>query len=288
MDRRAVAMGILFALMWASAFTSARIIVQAAPPLTALALRFLISGLVGVIWAKAIGQSWHLTRKQWIAVAVFGICQNALYLGMNFVAMQTVEASLASIIASAMPLCVALAGWALFGQKLPMQGLLGLIAGVAGVVLIMGTRLSGGADLTGVIFCLIGLASLSTATLSVQGASSGGNYLMIVGLQMLIGSAALWVPAIALETFSVDLTWQVAVAFLYTTLVPGLAATLVWVMLVNRIGTVRASVFHFLSPFFGVAIAAVVLGEAIGASDLVGVAIIAAGILAVQLARQKG
>jgi len=52
------------------------------------------------------------------------------------------------------------------------------------------------------------------------------------------------------------------VAFIYTTLVPGLLATLIWFLLVGRIGAVRASTFHFLNPFFGVLVAAVLLGEA--------------------------
>ncbi|MEC7668529.1 MAG: EamA/RhaT family transporter, partial [Pseudomonadota bacterium] len=39
--------------------------------------------------------------------------------------------------------------------------------------------------------------------------------------------------------------------------------------------------------FFGVAIAAVLLNENLGLWDVIGVAIIAAGILAVQLARQS-
>ena len=68
---------------------------------------------------------------------------------------------------------------------------------------------------------------------------------------------------------------------------PGLAATLSWVWLVNRIGAVKAATFHFLNPFLGVAIAAVFLGEALGPLDVVGVSIIAGGILAVQLSRQK-
>ena len=54
MDIRAIAMGVAFAVMWSSAFTSARIIVAAAPPLTALSLRFLISGLMGVAIALAL------------------------------------------------------------------------------------------------------------------------------------------------------------------------------------------------------------------------------------------
>ncbi len=286
MDVRAIAMGLLFAALWSSAFTSARIIVTAAPPLTALALRFLLTGIIAIAIARALGQSWRLTAPQWRATILFGICQNALYLGLNFVAMQSIEASLAAIIASTMPLLVAFAGWTLFGQRLPALGVAGLVAGVGGVVVIMGARLSGGVELWGVALCAVAAMSLATATLALRQASSGGNLLMVVGLQMLVGAAALAGPA-ALESHEVTWSWQLFWAFLYTTLGPGLTATFVWFWLVDRIGAVRAATFHFLNPFFGVAIAAVLLGERLGPFDILGVAVIAAGILAVQVARAE-
>lgn len=286
MDIKAIAMGLAFALMWSSAFTSARVIVEYAPPLSALALRFLISGLIGVGIAWALGQSARLTRRQWRGVVIFGVCQNALYLGLNFVAMQTIPASLAAIIASTMPLLVALSGWLVFGNTVRPLGIVGLIAGVVGVVLIMGVRLQGGVDGFGIVLCVIGVVSLTVATLAVVGASSGGNVLMIVGLQMLVGSAMLWIPALTIEVWDVTWNWQLGVAFAYTTIVPGLLATVVWFLLVGRIGAVKASTFHFLNPFLGVATAAIILGETIGVLDVVGVAIIAGGILAVQLSKQ--
>jgi drug/metabolite transporter (DMT)-like permease len=46
-------------------------------------------------------------------------------------------------------------------------------------------------------------------------------------------------------------------------------------------------VFHFLTPFFGVLTAALLLGEKLGSMDINGVVIITAGILAVQMAKQK-
>jgi len=279
-------MGLAFAAMWSSAFTSARIIVEFAPPLTALACRFLVSGLIGIAIAKALGQNMNLTRRQWRGVLIFGLCQNALYLGMNFVAMQTIQASLAAIIASTMPLLVGLAGWLFMGQKLRPLGVAGLTAGFIGVTIIMWGRLTGGVDVFGLALLILGVISLTIATLAVMGASSGGNVLMIVGLQMLVGSAILWGPALAFESFDIAWNWQLIVAFIYTTLVPGLLATWVWFMLVGRIGAVKASTFHFLNPFLGVAIAAVLLGEKLGADDVLGVIIIAGGILAVQMSKQ--
>lgn len=276
-------MGLAFAAMWSSAFTSARIIVASAPPLTTLALRFLISGLIAIAIARLMKQTWNLTRTQWRATIIFGICQNGLYLGLNFVAMQWVEASLAAIIASTMPLLVALAGWLILRDAPKPLAMVGLIAGIAGVALVMGTRMGQGVDLTGVLLCLVGVVALTVATMALRGALSGGNYMMIVGLQMLIGSAFLWPFGLALETIDVVWSSQLIAAFAYTTLVPGLAATFIWVLLVNRIGAVRAATFHFLNPFLGVAFAAILLGEQLRVSDFVGVLVIAAGILAVQL-----
>jgi probable blue pigment (indigoidine) exporter len=287
MDLRAIGLGLSFALMWSSAFTSARIIVADASPLFALSVRYLVSGLIGVGIARALGQSWRLTPQQWRATIGFGILQNALYLGLFFVAMQTIEASLAAIIASTMPLMVALAAWIFMGDRLTPLGIAGLIAGLAGVALIMGTRLTAGVDLTGIAICFIGVLALTIATLTVRGASSGGNLLMVVGLQMLVGCVALTLATALFETPHVTPGWPLALAFVYTCLVPGLTATWVWFLLVGRIGATRAATFHFLNPFFGVAIAAALLGEQLGPRDIAGVAIIAAGILCVQISRQR-
>ncbi len=287
MDLRAIGMGLAFAFMWSSAFTSARMIVADAPPLLALSLRFLISGLLGVGIARALGQSWHLTRAQWRATLIFGLCQNALYLGLNFVAMQSVQASLASIIASTMPLMVALFGWLAFGDRLRPLAVAGLVAGVVGVAIIMGARLEGDAPVHGILLCFVGALALTVATLAVRGASGGGNVLMIVGLQMFVGAAVLAVASTVTETWAVHWTPRLAGAFVYTTLVPGLLATWVWFRLVDRIGAVKAATFHFLNPFFGVAVAAVMLGEHVRTTDMIGVAVIAAGILAVQMSKAR-
>lgn len=285
MDFRAIFMGLAFAFMWSSAFTSARMIVADAPPLTALALRFLVSGLIGIAIAAALGQTARLTRGQWRATIIFGICQNALYLGFNFVAMQWVEASLAAIVASTMPLLVALGGWLIYREQLRPLGYAGLIAGVIGVAIIMGHRISDGVDLTGLLFCGIGALALAFATLTMRGTGGGGNLLMVVGLQMLVGAALLAVAAMALESWDINWTPRLGLAFAYTTLVPGLLATWLWFLLVARIGAVRAAAFHFLNPFFGVLVASLLLGESLTLWDVAGVVVITGGILAVQWSR---
>ncbi|WGI21712.1 DMT family transporter [Amylibacter sp. IMCC11727] len=288
MDIRAIFMGLTFALIWSSAFTSARIIVLQAPPLTISSLRFAVAGIIAITIAYLLGQRIRLDRKNWRAVIVFGICQNALYLGLFFMAMTRIEASLASIIASAMPLIVGLASALFLGERLGTLGWIGLIAGFAGVALIMGARLSDGIDVIGIVLCIVGVTALAVAALTVRATSSKGNVLMVVGIQMLVGSIALLIPALLFETPSFTWTGSLFAAFSYTVLMPGIVATIIWFLLVERIGATRASTFHFLNPFFGVAIAAVILGEQLTRTDIIGVVIVMAGIFAVQISRQKG
>ncbi|MDQ7079649.1 MAG: DMT family transporter [Paracoccaceae bacterium] len=286
MDFRSMFMGLAYVLMWSSAFSSARIIVQDAPPLMALSVRFLVSGLAAILIAMWSGQSARMTAAQWRNTIIYGVCQNGLYLGLFFVAMQWIGAGLAAIIASAMPLVVAALSRIFLNERVGPLGVAGLLAGFAGVALIMGSRVSGGADPLGLLLCAIGVLALAVATLAVRGATSGGNIMMIVGLQMLVASAVLAPVALMLEEPLINWSPRLGLAFAYTTIVPGLLATWVWFRLIGRIGSTRAAAYHFLNPFFGVAIAAALLGEPIGLRDLLGVAIITAGIWAVQVSRR--
>jgi probable blue pigment (indigoidine) exporter len=72
------------------------------------------------------------------------------------------------------------------------MGVLGLVAGFAGVAIIMADRFNGGADAVGIVMCVLGVVALTVATLTVKSASSdGGNLLMVVGLQLMVGAIAL-------------------------------------------------------------------------------------------------
>ena len=287
MSVRAILLGLIFVIIWSSAFTSARIIVSYSSPIAALAIRFFISGLIGIFIALILGQSLKLTRSQWRATIVFGLCQNALYLGLNFFAMQTIEASLASIIASTMPLMVALAGWLFISERLGNSGIVGLILGFSGVLIIMWARLTQGVDVSGLLLCIIGAIALTVATLTLKDASSGGNIMMIVGLQMLVGSSVLAVFCILFEDVYFSLNSSFILAFAYTTVFPGLVATVVWFKLVNEIGAVKAATYHFLNPFFGVLIAWLFLSESISHMDGLGVIIITIGIYLVQTSKRQ-
>ncbi len=284
-DVRVLAMGLAFAAFWGSAFSSARIIVQDAPPLTTLSVRFFISGLIALAIAWRSGQLHPVPRFRWRAIAIFGICQNGLYLGLVFVAVQVVEASIAAIIASTMPLIVALASIVLFNQRLEWKGIVGVLVGFLGVSLVLASRVTGQATPWGILLCIVSVLSLSVATMTIRSLDVGKNMFQVIGLQMLVGSAVLFPFGVALEPLHVTWSVPLILAFTYTTLVPGLLATWIWFALVERAGATRAATFHFLHPFFGVVTAAVLLGESLSLLDVAGVVTIMIGILAVVTSR---
>ena len=271
--------------MWSSAFTSAKIIVSSAPPLSALSLRFLVSGLLAIGIGWLLGQSLKLTSSQWKATVIFGICQNSIYLGLNFIAVQRIEASVAAIIASTMPLIVAFLGWIIFRDRLKPLAIFGLVLGFIGVLIIMNTRIQNINDLGAISLCVLGAISLAIATLSVKNATSGGNLWIIVGYQMIIGSIALLPFALLLEEINIAWSFKLIIAFFYTTLIPGLLATWVWFVLVSKVGAVKGATYHFLNPFFGVLIAYIILKESIGLSDYIGVIVVSVGIIIVQISK---
>jgi drug/metabolite transporter (DMT)-like permease len=281
-------LGTGFSIMWSSAFSAARIAVQDAPPLSLLTFRFFASGLIALALGRLLGQRLPRGRRAWGSLVVLGLCQNALYLTLVFIAVQTIPAALAAVIVSTLPLLVAAVSPVITGERPGPLAVVGLLLGFAGVVYILHGRIGGGADVTGIVLCLAAVLALMVATMVVNHGGFGGGLMMVVGVQMLVGSAALLPFALVFESLAtVNPTAELALAFAYIVLVPGLLATAVWFSLIGWIGPTRASVFHFLNPGFGILIAWLLLGEPLAEGMLLGATAVAAGILLVQLARLR-
>lgn len=288
-----VAIGLSFAVIWSSAFTSAKIALEYAPPLLMLSGRFLIAGLIAISIAAALGDRLPRQRDQWLRIIVLGVCQNGLYLGLMFVAMTSIAGGLAAIIGSALPLVVAALAPAFLHERIGPVKAFGLFLGFAGVIWVMQNHLgdaapSGLSQAAGIGLAAIGTIALGVGTVLVKQGNFGTGLLMVVGLQMMVGSIVLAPFGLALESFSdFDITWQFLAAITYIILLPSLAATWLWFTLLLRTSATEAGTYHFLNPVFGVGIAWLVLGERVSWVDWIGVGLVAIGILVVNRAGRK-
>ena len=129
--------------------------------------------------------------------------------------MQWIGAGLAAIIASTLPLIVAVFCWVFMKEKTNLLGILGLVSGFGGVILIMSQRETGESALLGMGLCVIGAIALAGATLWVSRMMMSGNknVMMLVGLQMFVGSFALFPFAFFFETWTIEWSIPFIIAF---------------------------------------------------------------------------
>ena len=83
-----------FCLLWSSAFAVAKLALADCPPLLLLTARFLLAGGLMLTVAAADGAPWRLSRRDILVLAVLGVANNALYLGLNYIGMRSISAGL--------------------------------------------------------------------------------------------------------------------------------------------------------------------------------------------------
>ena len=279
MEFKHILLGVGFALIWASAFPSAKIAVQFSPPFFFLFLRFTLAGLFSIMLGGYLGQSFQLDRKSLIWIMVFGVIQNGLYLGLIFLALTKIDSNVSVIIASILPLTVAFFSWVFFKSRLSLLGLSGLFVGLIGVLLIMIQRVEKEYEILGITLCIMGLLATTFSTLIITKINiNKNNILIVVGLQMVAGSLFLLPLSYFFEVWSISFNMTFLFTFLYIAAFPGIIGPVIWFYLQKEIGAVKYSSFHFLVPFFGIAISYFLLGETLTFSDMIGVIVIILGL----------
>ena len=281
-------MGLTFILFWSSAFTSAKILVSNSPPLLVLGIRFLFTGTIGILINNIFFNKIKLNRNNWKFILLFGICQNTLYLGLNFLAMDKIDAYLAVIIASLLPVFVAIISFFLRIDKLHFFSVIGIIVGFLGCSIILAPKITVNLNFYGLSLCIIAVIALAMATLIIKdGFSYKEQLLPFVSIQMIVGGLPLLLLSFLFEEWVINFSNSFIIAFIYTCFFPGLIATMIWFNLVKRIGVIMASSFHFLTPPTGVIIAYIVLNERININDIIGIIFITIALTIIHQAKKK-
>jgi drug/metabolite transporter (DMT)-like permease len=279
-----------FCLLWSSAFAVAKLALADCPPLLLLTARFLLAGLVIVGAAAVNGARWHLGGRDLLVLAVFGIANNALYLGLSYLGMRDVSAGLSAIIISANP--VLTSALAAFFLKEPMtwRKAAGLLLAAAGVALIVESRVGSGSDSpAGIGFLAGALLAIVTGTILFKRLAPKGGLWIGNGVQNLVGGLALAPFALTFEGVSqITPSWKLLIALAYLVLMVSVLGYLLWFHLLTISSATAASAYHFLMPPLGLFFGWLLLGERIEAIDLVGIVPVALGIYLVTRPPRRG
>jgi drug/metabolite transporter (DMT)-like permease len=269
-----------FVLLWSSAFSAGKIAVADCPPLLFLAVRFLAAGALMMALAAVSGMSWTLTRRDIAVFAALGVANQALYLGIGYVALKTVSAGLAALIISANPIVTAVVAAAVLGERMTWRKLAGLVLGLAGVAFIVRSRLLLGTDqLSGIVLCVLALMSLVGGTILFKLFAPAQGLWIGNGVQSLAAGIAILPFALGFESFAdVVPSASLIAAFAYNVLFVSVFAYLLWFRILTVSGATAASSYHFLIPPLGMLFGWLLLGEHLEAADLFGIVPVALGI----------
>ena len=270
----------LFCLLWSFAFVAGKIGVTDCPPLILLTARFSLAGIL-ILGISAIrGEAWSLTWRDVAVLAVLGVANNALYLGLGYTGLKTVSAGLGGLIVSANPVFTAVAAAVFLGEALTWRKVTGLLLGIAGVAFIVWHRMSVGSDSWhGILFTLASLASIVVGTILFKVLAPKGSLWVGNGVQNLAGGVALLPFAFTLSDVSeIVPSARLLGAFAFLVLGGSILAYLLWFHLLKVCGATAASAYHFLMPPLGMLFAFLVLGEHVELRDLLGIIPVAVGI----------
>lgn len=275
---------VVLCVVWGSNWLAVKIAVVDAPPLAFAAVRSLGAGLVMLAIAGP-RPALALLRARPVAVIATAVLANALtYAGLYWGAAQ-VPSGLAAIVNNAlMPIGLAAFGAALGEERIRSRTAAGIALGIAGLVLLFARRSAGDVGASGIA----GLAAIVAATFAYCGGSIASRPLLressamtLGALQMLLGSAMLAPMALALEPIDprrwAGLASPASLAGLAWLIVAGgVAGMTIYLKLLHDWGPTRVGMYAFVAPIVATTLGAAVLGERLGAAELLGGALMLA------------
>ncbi|MFN8381300.1 MAG: EamA family transporter [Anaerolineales bacterium] len=187
-------------VVWGSTYLGIKVAIETIPPFFHAAVRFLISGIILVVWQYSAGHSLP-TRKQWISAAIIG---TLLLLGGNGLvswAEQFIPSGIAALIIGSMPMFLVVAeALRPNGVKPTWRAIVGLLIGFVGIFILVGPAEISGSTTKLNPFGLLALlgACVTWASGSVYSKTADlpKSSLMNTGAQMLMGSVSLLIVSL--------------------------------------------------------------------------------------------
>lgn len=270
-----------FCVLWSSAFAAAKFALADCPPLLFLVARFLLAGLALLAVARAVGP-WRLPAWRELAgLVLLGALNNALYLGLSWSGMTTVSSAFAAVLISTNPLLIGVLAGPVLGERLSARRVLGLCLGLAGVAVVLRSRLYGAMpeDAHGVLLTGGALVALVAGTLLYKRLRPATGLWMSTGVQAMAGAAVLLPFALWRESLA-DVQWTPGLlgSMAYMVAAVSVGGYYLWFRILGRASATSASALHFLMPPLGLLFGWALLGEAVSWHDLLGIVPIALGI----------
>ncbi len=275
-------------VFWGSTYLGIRIAVEHFGPELLTGIRFLVAGVVMLVFCAISGRRITVTpgqllRQGFIGIVLLSVCNAVLCW-----AEQYVRTGLASLIVASVPIWfLVLDSWVLRGDRLSRRGLIGLALGIIGIFVLLWPRLfaasaHGRMELFASL-CLIGSSLLwSVGSVLSRRWQAGVDPFSATGWQMCVAGAVNLVISFVLgEPAHAHWAWQGLAAIAYLIVFGSLVGYSAYIWLLHNAPTAKVGTYAYVNPVIAVFLGWLFLSERVDSYILAGTAII---ILAVALA----
>jgi drug/metabolite transporter (DMT)-like permease len=275
MRKRAITYALLSAVLFGASTPLAKLLVGGVSPLALAGVLYLASGIGlgigGLLRRKPVG----LQRGDWRwlagTIAAGGIAAPALLM----YGLRGTEASSASLLLNLEVVFTAALAWIVFRENVDRRVFAGMMAIIAGGVLLSWQQVPRMAGVTGPLLiaaACVGWALDNNLTRRI----SGGDAVSIAALKGLVAGAVNFGLALAMGAY-VPAPGALMLAGLVGLLGYGISLVL-FIMALRDLGTARTGAYFSVAPFFGAAIGLLVLGEQTDAAFWGAAALMAIGV----------
>jgi len=248
-----------------------------------LAIRFLLAAIAMVVLAVVLGQNpLRLERRKLMALLALGAIVYTAQSLTYFIALRTLPASLAVLIAYIYPSLVVVAGWLFLRRAVSLWHWLALAASFAGVALLAG---GAGFQLTWALVFALASPAIYTAYILI-GERLMSSVPAVAASAVIFTGAALAFCVLAFFSHELALPrnasgWAVVVGI---ALVPTMLAISLFLAGLPRIGAARAALLSTWEPVVTVLLAAAILGDRLSIVQMVGGSLVILAVVVVQAA----
>jgi drug/metabolite transporter (DMT)-like permease len=259
-------------LAWASAFVAIRGVGEQVGP-GALALGRLLVG-TAVLGLLLVPRGWiRPTRRQWALLAVCGVGWFGVYNVALNAAEQTLDAGTTAMLVNIGPILIALFAGLFLGEGFPRRLLGGIAVAFAGVVLIGLATRGAGADLAGVLLCILAAVTYAVGVVAQKPVLRGLPPLQVTFTACAIGALCCLPWAGALVDDLGSASGGSITGMVYLGAVPTALAFSTWAYALARMDAGTLGVTTYLVPPLVIALGWLLLDEVPPALAVVGGAV---------------
>jgi drug/metabolite transporter (DMT)-like permease len=281
----------LLATLWGASYTFIKLGVATIPPVTLIAARTLIAGLLLLIIMRWRGLSLPRDIASWRRF-LFQACLNSV-IPFTLIAWaeRSLDAGLATILNSTAPVYTFLLTFAVTGHEpASLRKLFGVLAGLAGTCLIVGVQALGGLGEQFVAQIAVVVATMCYAGAAIFSHGFKGLDPMAPAAGSLLCGAAILVPL----SLVIDRPWTLAPSVSSILALLGLAvfstalAFVIYFRLIQTLGPVGTTSQAYLRVPIGVAIGVLFLGETLTSTAWIGLGCVVIGVAAMTIPARTG